>query len=266
MRSRGFALLAVLWTVTVLGVAVASGAGLARLGQRTTGNRITMVRSRWAAEACLAVVERRAEEGRLSDSSVVDLGRSVTCAWNVTRPDAWLDVNTVPRDALARLAAAVGVRAERAEQFAEAVAAGRRSRAFTDAQQLADLAGADARVLPFLTVDGSGRVDAMTASWPVLLSLPGMTPEAAGLVLQWRNAGRPFQSLDELGGAASAPARAALHGSFPELAPLLAFGSGRMVVTATGWVGSYGRYPQATIEIVAQRLPNRLAVLRRRVR
>jgi type II secretory pathway component PulK len=262
MRRRGFALVAVLWTVTVLGVVAGVGLAGARLGERATDNRLTMTRSRWAAEACLVIAEARAVMGALGDTGAIDLGRALTCTWTVRYPDARLDLNAAPRAALLRLAVACGVAQDAAGSLAAAVIEGRRTDPWTDVRQVPDLPPA---IVPYLTVDGSGRVDAATAPSAVLGSLPGMTPEAVSVMLRRRRLGPPITNLDQLAGALSPAARGVLEAGYADLAPLVEFGSGRVVVTAQGRVASYGRYPQVTIEVVAQRLPDRLAILRRRM-
>ncbi len=53
-RSRGFALLAVLWVTVALGALAAGAVAQARLDASATGERILAMRARWAAEGCLA--------------------------------------------------------------------------------------------------------------------------------------------------------------------------------------------------------------------
>ena len=265
MKRDGFALMAVLWTVTLLAATVAVGAGGIRMGQQATANRLRLARGRWAAEACLAIAEARSLRGELTDSATIDLGGHVTCTWTVDYPDGRLDANTAAQATLARLAMARGFTPDSAEQFAQAVVARRNTRALTDVREVAGLHGADARILRLLAVDGSARVDAGVASPVVLASLPGLTPEAVDLILRRRERGEGLHSLDELAGALSPAARAVLFDDYRDLAPMIAFSSSRLVLMAHGWVGSERR-PQATIEVVVERLPARLAVLRRRMR
>jgi general secretion pathway protein K len=265
MKRRGFALLAVLWTLTLLSALAGAGAAAVRLGQRTTANRVAMLRGRWAAEACLAVAEARAAQRQLGDSGTIDLGRSVRCAWHVDHPDARLDANRAPRASFAALAVALGAVPESAQRCADTVVEARREKAVTDVRRLAFLPGCNPALLAHFTADGSGRVDAYTAPPVVLASLPGVTPEAAALLIRRREAGRPIRDLDELAGALSPAGRGALYAHYAELTALLAFGSNRIALIASGWVQAQGRYPEATIEVVAERLPDRLAVLRRRL-
>jgi len=268
MTRRGVALVAVLWTVTLLGATVAAGTAATQLGQRLTGNRLALARGRWAAEACLGIAEGRAARNRLTDTATIDLGRTVTCTWTVGYPDARLDLNRAQQETLVALATGLGVPADSAELFGRLVMAASRARGaagLSDVRQILSLPGASLRLSPYLTVDGSGRVDAARASQPVLSALPGITTEAAGLILRRREAGFPVSSLDELGGLLSPASRAALHAAYRDLAPLLAFGSGRRTLVVHGWVGSYGERPRATIEVVVEVVGDRLAVLRRRM-
>lgn len=265
MNRSGFALLAVLWTVTLLAAAVGLAAAAARVGQDATANRIALARGRWAAEACLAIAEARAVSGPLADTATVDLGRTTTCAWTVEFPDGRLDANHATREMLERLGSGAGLDREPARAFADAVVAARATAELTDVAQLEDLPRADHRLLEHLTIHGSGRIDALTAAPLVLASLPGMTPEAVDVVVRRRRARRRLASLDELAGVLSPAARAALHARYADLAPLLRFDSSRLLLRAQGWVGSRGPYPRVTIALVVQRLPDRLAVLHRRM-
>jgi len=265
MSRRGFALVAVLWTVALLGGVVGLGVAGTRLGQRTTVNRIVMTRGRWAAEACLAIAEARATRDALKDTATIDLGRSVTCRWTIEHPDALLDLNAAPAAVLVRLATMVGLTHDSAQLFAEAMVTQRRRGGFTDVRQIESLPGAK-RILHYLTVDGSGRVDLSTAGTAVLAALPGMTPEAVELLVRRREIGVSVRGVDELSGALSPAGRAALLAEYADLAPIVTFESHRLVLTAEGWVGSYGRYPATTVEIVVERVSDRLAVLQRRIR
>jgi len=236
------------------------------MGQRTATNRITLARARWAAEACFAIAEARAARKALEDTATVDLGRSTTCRWSIEYADARLDVNHAPRAALVRLLTGLGMPLDLAQGFVAKLVATRRSRAFTDVRQIETLLPAIALIRPYLTVDGSGRVDARTASPVVMASLPGMTAESVDLLVRRRRLGPDIRSLDEFAGALSPEARAALMDGYAELAPMITFGSDRFTIATEGWAASYGRHPSTTIETVVERVPDRLAVLRRRVR
>lgn len=265
MSRRGFALIAVLWMLTVLASVTALAFKSAGLGQAATTNRLITTRARWAAEACLAIAEARNAAGGLADTGTVPLGRGVACAWRVDYPDASLDLNTAAAEALTALAERTGATPEAARRFADAVTQGRGAGPWTDVGQVPlppDLAPA---ILPWLTVDGSGQVDAQRASPVVLGSLTGMSPEAVTCLVLRQESGRPMASLDELSGELSPAGREVLRRGYRELAPRLAFGSGRVAIMLRGWVAFYGPYPSVTIEVVGQRLSRRLAILRRRM-
>lgn len=261
--ASGFALLAVLWLVTLVGGVLAIGLAAARLGQHTTRNRVALARGRWAAEACVAILQGRWVSGREADSATIDLGRTTTCSWRIDDPGARLHVHHAARDELLRLQAVLGVPPDSARRFTGAVIARRKHRPMFDAAELAVLSAFDQRVAAYLTVDGPGAVSALRAPRPVLLALPGMTPEAVDRLLARRSTARPIRSLDELGGALSPPARDVLYANYAFLVSALTFEPKQLVVRAEGWVGPSGTGPRAAIELLAVPLPERLAVVRR---
>src|SRR2546426_10906167 len=59
MSRRGFALLAVLWTLTAVTVLTAAAFAGARLGSTTTRNRVLLARAAWAREACAEILQAR---------------------------------------------------------------------------------------------------------------------------------------------------------------------------------------------------------------
>lgn len=62
IRRRGFALLAVLWVVVALGALAAGAVARARFDASATGDRVILMRTRWAAEGCLTVALSRLDE------------------------------------------------------------------------------------------------------------------------------------------------------------------------------------------------------------
>lgn len=263
---RGFALIAILWVLTALAVVVGIVLGATHLGTLTTRNRVILARGRWAAEACLAIAQARWVERRLADADTIDLGRGTRCAWRLEDPTAKLNVNTADREVLNRLVTALGDRRTASDSFLGQLLATRRAAPFTDEGQLAALTGFDPRSIHHLTVDGPGTVNAFAASVHVLAALPGMTPEAVERLASRRALGLPITSLDALAAQLSASARAALLGSYAELARQLTFSAPELVVTTEGWVEGHEDGLRATIEVVVVPLPTRLAVVRRRMR
>jgi len=259
---RGFALITVLWLITALSAVVAVGLGSVRLGHRTTLNRIALARGRWAAEACLAIVEARWTAGRRADTATISLGRDTWCAWRMTDPGARVNANRADEGVLATL---VG------EAVARAIVEARRDRPFAAQAPLLTIPGFPATDTLLFTVDGPGGVNANAAPARVLIALPGLTPEAAERIVWRRTIGRPFTTLDEVAGQVSPAARGALMAQYPDLVRTLTFGAQQLLVTAEGWVGAGNRSSEggalrSTIEVLVVPLPERLAVIRRRMR
>jgi type II secretory pathway component PulK len=256
-NNRGFALIAILWLITALAAVVGLALAGGHLGALASRNRVMLARGRWAAEACLAIAQARWVEHRLGDTATIDLGRTTACRWHVEDPTARLNVNTAGGDELLR---ALG-----SDSFVSAVLEARRSHALTDLGQLHGLAGWDSTMASLLTVDGPGTVNASSASPPLLAALPGMTPEAVEVIVSRRAYGRPVNSLDALAAELSPPARTTLLASYADLARQLTFAPPQLLVTADGWVGTPSEAPFATIQVLVVPLPERLAVIRRRV-
>jgi hypothetical protein len=262
-RSLGFALIAVLWTVTALTAIVGLAVGAARLGQETSFNRLALTRGRWAAEACLAIVQARWVQHRLADSGSEGLGRDARCAWRLSDPTARLNVNVADPGELAavvcsRRGTACGV---------DSLIARRRAGAFTDLEQVARVAGVDPGALPLLTVDGPGSVNVNAAPPAVLLAFPGLTHEAVARIEERRALGRPIPNLDALAADLSPDARSVLLAHYADLARQLTFGPPVLLCTTRGWVEGIGAVDRldATIEVLVVPLPDRLAVVRRRM-
>lgn len=260
----GFALLAVLWVVVALAAVVAAGMAATQLGARTTRNRLLLARGRWATEACLAIAQARWADHRLPDTASVDLGRGTRCASQLEDPTAKLNVNTADPDVLGRLARQV-LTPPAADSFLIAVSRRRRAGPFASIEELRDVPGFAAALLPLLTVDGPGSVNAASASLLVLAALPGVTPEAVERLVSRRLAGRPLAGLDELAAELSPPARAEVFARYPDLARTLTFTAPQLVLTARGWVDGPEPTLRATIELLVVPLPDRLAVIRRRM-
>lgn len=256
---RGFALLAVLWVIVALAAIVGLGAGSARLGLDVTANRLRLTRGRWAAQACLSIAEARWADHRLTDTATVDLGRRTTCAWHVEDPTSRLNINTTDRTTLVRLCMATGVRPTVVDSLLL-------RRPFADTALVRAALGGDTLLLSFLAVDGPGTVNANGAAPEVLGTLPGIDPVVVDQLVESRRVGRPVTSLDQLVSVAGA-ARPDLLAHYAELAGTLTFTPPQLLVTAQGWVEGSGSATDlhATIEVLVVSLPNRLAVIRRRM-
>jgi general secretion pathway protein K len=112
-------------------------------------------------------------------------------------------------------------------------------------------------VRPYLTIDGPGLIDVNTAPEPVLLSLPGMTPEAAAVLIERRSAGYPVRTVQELSDLLPPIARQVFLPEIPQFIRLATFHPLDLIVESVGWVeGSPIR-----VHITAQLLPAGRTVL-----
>lgn len=251
----GFALLAVLWVIAALSALVGLGLGALRIGAGASANRLELTRGRWAADACLAIAEARWVGRRLSDTGTIDLGRETSCAWRVEDPTARVNVNTAPREVLAALAFTRRVDPSRADSLVL-------HRPYQDTAQVRAVIGADSVLLSDLTVDGSGTVDLNRASPAIIEVLPGLGAEAAEQLAEHRRLGRPVTGLDQLISALPG-SQPALLPHYADLSALVTFAPPQFLITATGWVGDGDLH--STIEELVVPLPDRLAVIRRRL-
>lgn len=265
MRRRGFALLAVLWTLAAVTLAVGGTFAALKDGARASRNRILLARGRWAAEACLAIAGARWQAGRWTDSMTIDLGRTTRCVWRAEDPAARLNLNTADRAVLQRLLISTGMPADAASALADSVVARRRLAPFASPEQLRDIAEVPDALLALLTVDGSGTINANAAAPQVLAVLPGLGREAVERIVGRRASGRPLASLDALVAELSPVARGALLAEYAALARLLVFSPAQLTIATCGWVAVDSLSPRATIEVVVVPLPSRLAVIRRRL-
>jgi len=255
MSRAGFALITVLWLITALGAAVALELGSVQLGNRVSTNRLLLSRGRWGAEGCLAIVQARWPQQRLSDTATIDLGRGTRCAWAITDPTARINVNTTDAE---QLRAAGWI-----ETSVRALMEARRQTPFESVQQLSELPGYDSTLVPLVTVLGPGTINVSAAPRRVLLALPGMTPEAVDYLLYRRSVERAVTNLDELISVVSPASQASLMNRYADLARLTTFAAPVLIVRAVGWVEGFA--PRANIEVAAVPLPERLAVVMRRM-
>ncbi|HWZ28404.1 MAG TPA: hypothetical protein VNX15_07575 [Gemmatimonadales bacterium] len=258
IERRGFALLAVLWVVAALTAMVGLGLGALRIGAQGSANRLQLTRGRWAAEACLAVAAARWAGHRFTDTAAVDLGRQTRCAWRADDPTARLNVNTAAPAVLYALARQVGSPPPVIDTLLA-------HRPFEDTAQVRAEVKADSPLLAVLTTDGPGSINLNNALPAIVMSIPGLGAEAVEQLTRYRQLGRPISSLDQLTSLV-AGTRPELLAHYADVASLVTFAPPQLLITAFGWVGERG--PQglhATIEILTVPLPDRLAVIRRRL-
>lgn len=258
MNQSGFALLAVLWVVTALTALTGAGMLVARLGSETTRNRILLARAEWAREACSEILLARfAVDPTIRDLGVIDLGRGTWCRASLEDPAAKLNLNTADRETVTRLFKALGVQ----PALAESVIAGRATDTLYNLRQVPGIdSTVAARLMPFVTVRGTGVVNVNAAPPEVLRTLPGITEEGV-FVLTNRRASRRLHNADELAGLLSRSARTVFLSNYAEFVRAAVFDPPQLVATAAGGVRGTPIVARATLTVVP--VPGRLAIIRR---
>jgi hypothetical protein len=263
---RGFALVAVLWVISVAGALIIALAGSARTEALAARNRVLLARGRWAAEACAAIAEAAFAGTGSLEAGQEQLGRSVTCAWSTKDPAALLNVARAGPSVVRQFLEANGVLADTAARLIDTLMALRDAEVLTDAAQLSELPGFPKRLLRFVTVQGAGLVNPALAPPEVLAALPGFTPEAVARTVARRAGGWPVHSLGELAALLSPPARASLERSYADVARTTTFGQEELVLRSEGWVKAYGELPRTVLEMGVRPAGRQLVILWRRLR
>lgn len=281
MSRRGFALLAVLWTLTAMTVLAGIGITVARLGGATTRNRLLLARAAWAREACVEILEARyAQDASIRALDSVDLGRGTWCGASLEDPSVKLNLNLADRQALGAVLETVVRRSAAVDSLADALldwrdpdavprplgdeSSGNRNGPFADVGELRYVRGFTdtlvARLRRLLTTRGTGAINVNAAPPEVLAALPGVTAETTRLLMMQR--GRtPFPNTDALAGFLSPGARATLLASYPEFVRAAVFAPPQLVAVATGGVRGTPITSRVTLTMVP--FAGRLAVIRR---
>ena len=88
----------------------------------------------------------------------------------------------------------------------------------------------------YLTLLGTGQVNLNAAPRPVLLALPGIGEETAGVLLRHQESRHPFHSLADLGLELSSGARGALEAATSALIARATFETREVEAVSDGWV------------------------------
>jgi type II secretory pathway component PulK len=239
---RGFALLAVLWVTVALATLSAGAAAHARLGQDGTTGRIAWLRTRWAAEACLAAARSTMEAALRAGgpfapppADTIVFGNGVGCTAEALDPSTRLHADSASSARLVLLDSVL-----RAEERDPAI--------HRDA---------------FLTHDGDGRVNLNAAPREVLATLPGFGAEAVSVLDAERGWGRPFRDIDAFAARLSPGARARIEEHLPDLLSLVTFQPTSLVLRGYGW--QVGGRTGAVVEEVVVPAGTRIATVQRRV-
>jgi len=278
---EGFALLAVLWTLTAVTVLTAAALAGARLGSATTRNRVLLARAGWAREACAEILEARyAQDPSVRDLDSVDLGRGTWCSATLDDPSVKLNLNLADRPALVTVFHAVVHRAALVDSLVDALldwrdpdavprpfgdeSSGNRNGPFADVWELRYVRGFTdslvAELTPFLTTRGTGAINVNAAAREVLAALPGITEETVSVLLMHRGSAM-LANADALAGLLSPTARATLLASYPEFVRAAVFAPPQLVGVVTG--GVRGTPITARVTLTTVPVAGRLAVIRR---
>ncbi|HVH10982.1 MAG TPA: type II secretion system protein GspK [Gemmatimonadales bacterium] len=281
MSARGFALLAVLWTLTAVTALTGAALAVARLGSTTTRNRVLLARSEWAREACGEILEARyAQDAAVRRVDSVDLGRGTWCTATLEDPSAKLNLNVADRPALVTVLQTVVRRRPAVDSLVDALLDWRdpdtlprpfgdespanRNGPLADVWELRLVRGYTeplvAHLARFLTTRGSGAINVNAAPPEVLGTLPGLTDEAVRVLLMHRR-DEPLPTADALAGLLSLNARTTLFASYPEFVRTAVFTAPQLVATVTG--GVHGTPLTARVTLTLVPVAGRLAVIRR---
>lgn len=281
MSRRGFALLAVLWTLSAVTAFVGAALAGIRVGALTTRNRVLLARAAWAREACAEILEARyVADPAIRDLDSLDLGRGTWCAAMLEDPSAKLNVNLVDREALVTIVGSVIRRPAAVDSLVDALLDWRdpdtiprpfgeestrnRNGPLADIGELRSVRGFTdslvSQLAALFTTRGTGVVNVNAAPPLVLAALPGMTEEAVQLVLTHRR-GTPIPGADALASLLSPGARALFMENYPDFVRAAVFAPSQLMVVVTG--GVRGTRLVARVTLTAVPAAGRLAVIRR---
>lgn len=284
MNRRGFALLAVLWVVAILGIVVGSSMRLARVGAGASTNRVTLTRAGWAREACLEILlARYAAEASVRLLDTVDLGRGTWCRAELEDAGSRLDLNHAVPEALRTVIGSDSLadalldwrdadddsrpHGAEAEWYLSVGRRPPRNGPLADVAELRLIRGFGDTVVgaltPLLTTRGTARLNLNSAPAPLLATLPGVGPEAIDVVSGRRLTGQRIQGIDQLAGLLSPPAREALLARYQELGPLAVVEPAGFTAVLEG--GVEGAAPVARAVLMLVPAGSRLAVVRQEV-
>ncbi len=280
---EGFALLAVLWTLTAITMLTGAAMAVARVGSTTTRNRVLLARAAWAREACGEILQARwaSPTARPTPSlDTVDLGRGTWCTAALEDPSVKLNLNLADRAALVTVLQAVVRRSAPVDSLVDALldwrdpdqvprpfgdeSSGNRNGPLADVWELCYVRGyTDSLVRSLariLTTRGTGAINVNAAPPEVLATLPGMTEEAIGMVIMHRRA-TPLPNADVLAGLLSPSGRRTLLASYPEFVRSAVFTAPQLVGMVMGGVRGTPLVARVTLTMVP--VAGRLAVIRR---
>jgi general secretion pathway protein K len=144
--------------------------------------------------------------------------------------------------------------AERDDYLRENRALLPRNAPFVDADEVRHVMGMTetlfTRIRPYIGTEGSGRVNLNTAPAQVLASVPGMSDEAASVIVRERASGRPLRSVQQLTDLLSPGARQLIQQDIARFMSTAIFETREVEVTSNGWVDGSPVEVRATAVLV----------------
>lgn len=302
-RRRGFALLAVLWVVVTSAAIAVAMTLAARATIATARNRIDFARARWQAAGCAErarlAADRILSSGATADAPgptwrsldvrmyASSLLASAPCKITVLPVGATANVNILDAEMLGAILVAAGVTGARNDSLVDALLdwrdpddvprargaerewydahsrPGPRNGPLADTSELRLIRGFENLGTGALLGVEPGRIALSHASPALLAALPGMSAEAAAVVVETRARGGDLDNLLLLLGARlSSTARDALRRGYVDLTRLT-------TPEPEGWFVSARASPPgsrvvAEVELKLVRAGMRAAVVRRR--
>jgi type II secretory pathway component PulK len=282
MNRGGFALLAALWLIVAITAVMAATLAGTRTGLTASQNRIALTRGGWAAEACGAILEARySAHSNVRVIDTADLGEGLWCTGRLEEPADRVNLNVASSEQLRSLLESDSLsdalldwrdpdtlaRADGAEQrwYLQHDRLPPRDGPLAAPAELRLIRGFDsitvAKLLPFITTYGDGRIDLSTAPVEVIVTLPGLGAEAWSVLDHGRASGTPLDGLESLASALSPGGRALLLASQRELQQATTFAPALFEGTFAGGVRGLRIVGHRSALLVP--VGTRLAILRR---
>jgi type II secretory pathway component PulK len=254
---RGFALLAILWTLVGISVLALGASAIARTSLATAKNRVTMTSLQWRAEGCLACARASLDQTftKIPPSDVIaawdtldailrhsDYFTDTQCTVDARAVGDAIDINTIDAERLHRGLVIAGVYPSRADSLVAALLdwrddddvarpTGAERAWYTRAARIPPRDSQFANIAELQHVRGfehfadtlrlftteRGRIALSHAPIPVLATLPGMTPDALAVITSLRARHERATDFLALGGRLGADARQELLAHYQEL-------------------------------------------------
>lgn len=236
---RGFALIAVLWIVTLLAGSVSATMQAVRLTSLSASNRMSLDRGHWAAEACqaMSLAQLDTSSSRLPTQSLGELLTTTltngsSCRSFLEEPEARVLEDSLSPELRERVDSLMAARPSLARES-------------------------------ILTSIGSGRIDVNAAPPEVLALLPGLGIRGADAIVQNRLAQGRLSSMADILNLVDGSTRDSIDANLRALERIIIFAPTCIVLRSVGMFD--GRPPLRTIESVLVPLDRRMAVVRRRL-